>query len=404
MDFMNNIANLSGTRIAIVLFGAVIIGCGRFDEDKHNFENKVFLASDDLVTEIVLKDGVSSNEWRLNASMAIPQEEDVTATFAADYSKILDFCKILSLDSVERLPEGCYRITDAESVIKAGGVKGTDVTIEFCNLESLDRTVEYCLPVSLVSTDGAEILNGERTKYYYFREGALIDVAMDMTGFCCWPEWGNYTKVEDLKTFTFEALVNVKSFNREISTLMGIEDNFLLRLGDSGIDPDQIQIASSKKLTSNHLTLRRSKWYHIAVTFDEGYVNVYLNGNPVPLEASDAGVSSVNFRVPHSDEMGGKPRCFWIGYSYDKQRPLDALISEVRIWNKTLTQEAIKEVNHFYSVDPDSDGLVAYWKFNEGTGSVVKDWSVGGNDLTISKLSGDNVEPQWKRVSLPETE
>ena len=48
-------------------------------------------------------------------------------------------------------------------------------------------------------------------------------------------------------------------------------------------------------------------------------------------------------------------------------------MSEVRIWNKALTSSEINAENHFYQVDPASAGLVAYWKFNEGQGHVVKD-------------------------------
>ena len=81
--------------------------------------------------------------------------------------------------------------------------------------------------------------------------------------------------------------------------------------------------------------------------------------------------------------------------SYDKNRFFDGAVSEVRIWNRALTAEEIQATNHFYTVEPDSEGLIAYWKFNDGTGKTAKDYSVNENDLTI------DVEPQWEPVSLP---
>lgn len=387
--------------LLLVLY-AGIYGCSSFDEDKHYFGNKVFIESGNTIKELILKDGVDGYEQQLRAVMAIPQENDITAVFDADFSKLQDFSRIYGTEPVEALPRNCYTFEGKESRIKSGGVEGTFVTISFKDLESLDREKRYCLPVTLVSADGNEILKSEETKYYYFREGSLIDVAMDMTGFCCWPDWENFTEVKDMEQFTMEALINVKSFDREISTLMGIEDKFLLRFGDSGMDPDQLQIASSAKVTSPALALRKSRWYHIAVTFDKGNVQAYLNGNPVELDGKNVKTSKVDFGIPHSDEMGGKPRCFWIGYSYDKQRTLNALISEVRMWNRVLDGETIRQKNHFYMVDPESEGLVAYWKFNEGTGSVIKDWSTYGNDLRVTKISGENEEPAWVAVSLPE--
>lgn len=47
-------------------------------------------------------------------------------------------------------------------------------------------------------------------------------------------------------------------------------------------------------------------------------------------------------------------------------------------------------------VDPHSEGLIAYWKFNEGTGSKIIDHTSNGNDLT------GNTTPTWINVELPE--
>lgn len=177
---------------------------------------------------------------------------------------------------------------------------------------------------------------------------------------------------------------------------MGIEGKFLVRVGDAGLASNQIQIATDKttNLTSGDLKLQSKQWYHIAVTFDKGAVSVYING--VQKLTGTAGSTSVDFSVEHSDEAEDKPRCFWIGYSYDNNRYLDGMISEVRIWNKALTEEEINSTDHFYTVEPDSEGLVAYWKFNEGAGTIIKDYTVHGNDLTAEK------ELKWTQVALPE--
>jgi hypothetical protein len=123
-------------------------------------------------------------------------------------------------------------------------------------------------------------------------------------------------------------------------------------------------------------------------------VKVYLDG--AEKCSGNVGTSSVNFGVAHSDESDGKPRCFWIGYSYASDRYFDGQISEVRIWNKALTPEEINAPDHFYQVAAASDGLVAYWKFDEGAGKTIKDQTSYGNDLTVEK------ELKWVNVSLPE--
>ena len=55
----------------------------------------------------------------------------------------------------------------------------------------------------------------------------------------------------------------------------------------------------------------------------------------------------------------------------------------------------INAKNHFYKVDEASDGLVAYWKFNEGTGNVINDVTNGYNVVANSTIT-------WLSVSLPE--
>ena len=63
----------------------------------------------------------------------------------------------------------------------------------------------------------------------------------------------------------------------------------------------------------------------------------------------------------------------------------------------------IEDGNHMYTVDPSSDGLVAYWKFNDGNGNVVKDHTSNGNDLQGQTLNGGTWQSGflWQGVSLP---
>lgn len=84
----------------------------------------------------------------------------------------------------------------------------------------------------------------------------------------------------------------------------------------------------------------------------------------------------------------------YIGYSWEPGRWLPGEISEVRVWNVARTAEEI--ASNPYMVDPHSEGLIAYWKFNEGTGSKIIDHTGNGNDLT------GNTTPTWINVELPE--
>ena len=178
-----------------------------------------------------------------------------------------------------------------------------------------------------------------------------------------------------------ECLINCHGFNNDsdILTIMGVEDHFLVRIGDVNIPTNQIQVALAYKdvvggstnrvsVTDASLQLKTDRWYHLAVTFNKGFVQVYLDGrlkieadrhvigqrpNTETGELEDIIFENVDFSAPHSDESDGKPRCFWVGYSYDANRSLDGMIAEARLWNRVLTAEEINAPNHFYKLYED---------------------------------------------------
>lgn len=70
-------------------------------------------------------------------------------------------------------------------------------------------------------------------------------------------------------------------------------------------------------------------------------------------------------------------------------------ICECRVWNRVLTADEIKVKDHYYVVAPDSEGLVAYWKFDEGSGKIIADHTGNGNTMVA------NSDITWTMVSLP---
>ena len=72
-------------------------------------------------------------------------------------------------------------------------------------------------------------------------------------------------------------------------------------------------------------------------------------------------------------------------------------MKSISLDSNILSEEEINAQDHAYDVDPNSQGLVAYWKLNDGI-DEIKDYSVNGNNATpSSKLT-------WVDVSLPAKE
>lgn len=274
--------------------------------------------------------------------------------------------------------------------------------------------------VTFVKKDAASPASTVKIKQVRESQGGqtLITTAGKFSSTRAYPKWdGKATVFENMTDFTYEALVYHEGGWKSLNTIIGIDGYFMIRCGDDGIQKNEIQIATSAddsneetKLNSGVL-LDENKWYHIAVTFSKGTIKLYVDGEEKgTLVASNT--SKRSFNREHTDEPGGwgATRCFWVGYSCGASRCWNGMMSEIRIWNKALTASDLKVKNHFYTVDAKSSGLVAYWKFNEGEGSVVKDHTSNGNNLycqtnvkndpPTTATAEDGME--WATVSLPE--
>lgn len=292
----------------------------------------------------------------------------------------------------------------------------TDGNMAFTVAELGENPARECI-VTLTEKNAAD--NAEPVKVQFTiaqKPKGLIECVADMRySRCYFPYMTNASALNSMTAGTMEALVNIQEARKDgtLSTIMGIEGKFLLRLGDVGVPWNQIQLATSRgNFTDSALQLSElNKWYHIAVTWNGGDLYFYING-----EFKYTGYSYYNFLPSLNVAYGGYEseysRAFWIGYAYNADRWFPGYMSEVRIWNRALEEEEIQAENHFYHVDPASDGLVGYWKLNgpgePGKDFFVKDFSPSGNNMmgeTNVRSSGNNQVGDsgmnWVETSLP---
>ena len=402
---------------------AAVFSCNKMDD---KFENKAFINTENLREEVrvATDEGVVALTKTITVGVAQPEQNDINVTVKESPELLETYRTAYYHKEVELLPKANYNLEGVVAKIKAGDVLSSNLDIVFDGLDKLDYSKQYVLPVT-VATDGIEMLERSKTMYFVIKEASLVNFVADMKSNRAWPIWDGWEKVADLKQFTMECLINCHAFNNSSSilTVMGVEDHFLIRIGDVTIPTNQIQIALAYKdveggstnradVTDATLQLRKDRWYHLAVSFDQGYVKVYLDGrlraeadrsvigqrpNTETGQLEDIIFKNVDFSAPHSDESDGKPRCFWVGYSYDSERSLDGMIAEARLWDRVLTAEEINAPNHFYKLYPSEidESLLAYWKFCEGFGQKVKDYSIYGKDLEADHTI------LWYPVELP---
>jgi hypothetical protein len=131
---------------------------------------------------------------------------------------------------------------------------------------------------------------------------------------------------------------------------------------------------------TNSQTALAGGWHHLAVTYDgrggataANGITFYIDGVVVPVTRINnaAYVAMENWTAPL--ELG----CEFVGY-----QSLNGGLDEVRLWNVVRTQSEVQSamLSELTGTEP---GLVAYWRFNEGTGTTVADDGPGNHTATL---------------------
>jgi len=362
----------------------LLSGCQKDDDD---FDNKLYINSSDKVGELLLKGKINELTQSFESALAKPENYDVDVVYKVN-NNLVDVYNSAYYDQAIMLPTENFLLENAKVQIKAGNVRSTETTVQFIELEKLDRDLVYVLPVTIDHAN-IEVLESDRTLYYVIKGAALINVVGDIEENFLSVKWAKPEVCNELTELTMEALIRVRNYDRLISTVMGIEGKFLIRLGDAGFPSNQIQIATSKgnfPAADSNKGLPTNEWVHVALTYNsaDGAWIIYVNGKKQSEGVKTLGTIDLG--------VGGKDG-FYIGRSYEDSRFLAGEISECRIWNVVRTQEEIAANPYF--VEPKSEGLVAYWKFDDESALSVQDHTGNGNHAVA------NSALKWTPVSLP---
>jgi len=122
--------------------------------------------------------------------------------------------------------------------------------------------------------------------------------------------------------------------------------------------------------------LERYKWFHIAGTWDDGVMKLYLNGQELG--------SKVFAQDATLDDFDGTIRLS------KTNEAMHGYLDEVRIWHQGRTREQLLS-NMFRTLDGTEDQLVHYWTFDNHTSSAAMD-AVGSVDLTLHDMTENDYQ------------
>lgn len=140
--------------------------------------------------------------------------------------------------------------------------------------------------------------------------------------------------------------------------------------------------------------IQSGQWHHVALVFnaDSGTMEGYLDGvefestsAPSPVNDHRAGIGIGAVRDNSKFEDAGQFSGSGEGFA--------GMIEEVRIWNRARSASSLRE-DRFRSLFGNKQDLVAYWRFNEGSGSTTA-------DATYRRHEGTLNGPNWTTIELP---
>ena len=313
--------------------------------------------------------------------------------------------------SYKTMPSSVYSLQGKDIVIRSGEQESNTVGVNFKSLYGLNAGENYLLPiVATPDPNCTDKINSKNLTVFYLT--LSIDHQLDYIVGLNMSKYSTsmYTTLNfpnnevvpiDGNTHTYEMLIYPYSWHsgtNYIGTWRGLDLNNsneafsgceFRTTGVTGISTTgnrQCDLTTS----SNGIVIPTKQWVLLTVTCDgsktgqksEVAYNYYINGELVASKAPTkryGSTSSQKFLVGYS--MTG------VQFSYaSSSYYFDGLISEIRMWKKCLTQNEIK-ANLREVKSPSTTDMYGYWKINEASGNVLKDYSGNGRNLSFPASS-----------------
>ncbi|MET0393263.1 MAG: DUF1735 domain-containing protein [Chitinophagaceae bacterium] len=340
--------------------------------------------------------------YALTATSTYKAGEDIHVTFELDTAAVTRHNKEHRTNYYV-VPDGVVELSNLETIIKAGTSASTPATVKVISTSPLVDGRTYLIPVSIKTVSGGgdvRVLESSRT--ILLRIARIINfAAVSMNNATSGTTGSPGTRGRFNASALFATPVMLPNFTLEIKNLI-----YDFRGGDGNTNPQPIQtlLSWSNQNESSSIGLRYgelgnpnnslqligglgsafaygfnpNQWYTISIAYDGSKGIVYVDGNKA---AEVSGSMVLEFsRLNLGQNWGG----------YDTRQYVNGRIAECRVWSRALTSSEIKL--NLCGADRNADGLLAYWKFNEGSGSTFFNSSKEGAkyDMDWTRVYWDN--------------
>ena len=323
-----------------------------------------------------------------------PAAEDCVFVLATDESALTAFNTRKSTTYVP-LPAEFFSLTDnednplSEITVSKGQSMSPSVRLHVKPLtdEMVESGLKYAIPVSLKSKDSkVDVLKSASSMVYVLNRLPIQDVPVinyDTAVAGLFNE-----TVSSFTQWTWETNVNMDQLGEGIGKLnnqyifnIAADQEIYIRFGDAPIDGRVLQIKTQGTQMNSQTMFNKNTWYHIAFVCNGSQVLLYINGqldNTLDVEGKTYTLKN------EGDDWS------MCNTTYFKA---NAMFAEMRFWNVARSQAEIQ--NNMYTCDPGTEGLMCYYRFNEGSGMDFNDASMEGDSGKARAHA--KAMPTWKQ-------
>lgn len=171
--------------------------------------------------------------------------------------------------------------------------------------------------------------------------------------------------------FSVDALVNPTNFDDASSLISQFSDAqkaISISVNTGGVITASFSVDGVTETSAkSNLRLRLNQWQHLAVTYNNGSIKIYIDGTEdVTAFTTNATIGAI-FNSTASIQIGAKNATDFFNCTID----------ELRIWNKPLTSTTINTIKN-KTIPKHINGLIGYYNFNQGLSE--------GDNSTISQV------------------
>ena len=395
---MNKIFQLFSVA-AVAVSAMALTGCT--DGDDFNYDRNGLLITgteSSPLQKFVVEDTPASYPITVSSTKKVDSEVDLTiaidTTLVAQYNKV-------NGTNYYAIPDGAVKLSGTSLKIKAGEAISSAANVEMTSTDNFKEGRTYMIPVTIKSAKGGtdDVIDASRT--IYLRVSRVLNFYSLENDY---QASSNYifedSKAVDLPKYTIEFKVYPYNLgtgiaaDNQIQRVLSIEEKDeaqanMFRFGESGTARNCLQWILPGGRAFSSTLFSNNKWYLVSCTYDGNDYVMYVDG------VKDAQASSPGKVLKFQRfELGMS----W-GGGYPSGQFFHGRICEVRVWNRVLPVSEIK--GGIAGVDPKSNGLVAYWKMNQASGTTILDVTGNGYDMDWTKSQRD-INESGKLTATPD--